>query len=318
MARYVAQSKYLEKLKTKEETCNQAFKSGKFLMFSEGRPLLNFAEKPQGQIVFTNFTNTEEWCGENFVTKSALIGIAEETEDAAMFACQFTSPNPDSLPAGTRFTDMRTAIMRLPANESTLVSRGYSLLNWLAVMKFCPRCTAPLKRNASGTMLSCDACPKGTHHYPVTHPVAITRVEDPTGEKVLLVRQPRHPPGMYSCIAGFLETAESLEEAVRREVAEEAGIVVGKVDYFDSQTWALPQNSLMLACTTRALPGSTELDIDTEELEAANWFTKDEVRAAYERIVSNPTLIRKNEEDELIIPPSGAIAHHLLKAWIGL
>lgn len=85
------------------------------------------------------------------------------------------------------------------------------MLKWLDTMRFCPTCASALSRNASGTTLICGSCPNGNRHYPITHPVAITRVEDPTGERVLLVRQPRHPSGMYSCIAGFIESGKIID-----------------------------------------------------------------------------------------------------------
>ncbi len=193
---------------------------------------------------------------------SVLLGIDQNTEDTALFACTVKDESVIGTAAGegARFVDMRKAIMTLPAKDAAFVSRvlfpvyrmtlapnqiatkkvscgiilnfrllvsasrkgsfriiykiilpqsvkqGYSLLNWIDTMKFCPTCASPMTQNVSGTMLSCSKpCQNGKHHYPVTHPVAITRVVDAANEKVLLVRQPRHPRGMYSCVAGFME-----------------------------------------------------------------------------------------------------------------
>ena len=121
------------------------------------------------------------------------------------------------------------------------------------------------------------------------------------GERCLLGRQPGWPKPMVSALAGFVEGGETLEEAVRREVREEAGIQVGAIRYVASQPWPFPA-SLMLGCEAEAV--SRRIQVDPSELESADWFTKDEVRAALEA----PT-------QRLGVPPPIAIAHHLIRAW---
>jgi NAD+ diphosphatase len=121
------------------------------------------------------------------------------------------------------------------------------------------------------------------------------------GERCLLGRQPAWPRPFFSALAGFVEAGETLEEAVRREVGEEAGIAVDEVRYVASQPWPFPA-SLMLGCTARAL--TREIQLDRHELEEADWFTREEVRAA----LAAPTA-------RLAVPPPMAIAHHLVRAW---
>jgi NAD+ diphosphatase len=129
--------------------------------------------------------------------------------------------------------------------------------------------------------------------------VVIMLVND--GERCLLGRQASWPRPFFSALAGFVEAGETLEEAVRREVDEEAGIQVDGVRYHASQPWPFPA-SLMLGCMAHAT--SREIHLDRYELEEADWFTRDEVKAALER----PT-------DRLALPPAMAIAHHLIRAW---
>ena len=122
------------------------------------------------------------------------------------------------------------------------------------------------------------------------------------GDRCLLGRQPRFPPGMYSCLAGFVEPGETIEDAVRREIAEEAGLVVGPVRYLGSQPWPFPA-SIMIGCT-----GEAETDairIDHDELEDARWFSREETRA----------MLEGRHPDGLICPQTMAIAHHLMRAW---
>jgi NAD+ diphosphatase len=123
--------------------------------------------------------------------------------------------------------------------------------------------------------------------------------------RVLLGRQPHYPPNRYSALAGFVEVGESIEDAVIREVKEEAGVEVGDVRYIASQPWPFP-SSLMLGCHAWAQSG--DLVIDTTELEDARWFTRDELARG----------IRGGEDATFQPPPHTAIARTLLEHWLGL
>jgi NAD+ diphosphatase len=123
------------------------------------------------------------------------------------------------------------------------------------------------------------------------------------GERCLLGRQSRFAPGMWSCLAGFVEPGETIEEAARRETLEEAGIVCGEVRYFASQPWPFP-SSLMIGCHAQAL--SRDITVDREELEDARWFSRAEAAA----------MLRKEHPDGLFTPPPVAIAHHIIRAWV--
>jgi NAD+ diphosphatase len=133
-------------------------------------------------------------------------------------------------------------------------------------------------------------------------PVAIMLVE--CEGKVLLGRQSRFPPNSFSALAGFVEPGETIEEAVVREVFEEAGVRVREVQYVASQPWPFP-SQLMIGCLGFA--DSLELAIDRTEIEDARWFTRDEVAEA---------LAKGRESSRLVPPPPQAIAHHLLQWWL--
>jgi NAD+ diphosphatase len=180
-----------------------------------------------------------------------------------------------------------------------------SLADWHARHRFCARCGAPTKLVKGGWQRHCDAC--GADHFPRTDPVTIMLVEhEANGEqRLLLGRQPRFPPKMYSALAGFVEPGETIEEAVAREIHEEAGVRVRDVRYIASQPWPFP-SQLMIGCTSMA--DDPELTIDTTELEDARWFTRaelEEARAAGEA-----------GTDLLYFPRPFAIAHHLIAWWL--
>ena len=120
------------------------------------------------------------------------------------------------------------------------------------------------------------------------------------GERCLLGRGHRRPGARFSCLAGFMEPGETLEEAVRREVLEESGIHIGRVRYLASQPWPFP-SSLMMGFLGEAL---------TEEIAEARWFERDEVRAMVERSRSDAPI-----PDLPTLPPPLAIGHQIARRW---
>ena len=178
------------------------------------------------------------------------------------------------------------------------LAEGKSMLAWHAAHRFCGRCGAETMSSVSGWKRECPGC--GQHHFPRTDPVVIMLATD--GERCLLGRQPRFPAGMYSCLAGFLEPGETIEDAVRRELGEEAGIRCGAVTYLGCQPWPFP-SSLMIGCVAEA--ATTELAIDREELEDARWFARGEVAA----------MLDGRHPEGLTCPMPMAIAHHIVLAW---
>ncbi|MBV9394212.1 MAG: NAD(+) diphosphatase, partial [Methylobacteriaceae bacterium] len=178
------------------------------------------------------------------------------------------------------------------------LGQAKSVMYWHAHHRFCANCGAPTRVTAAGWRRECDAC--STHHFPRTDPVAIMLATD--GDRCLLGRQARFPAGMYSCLAGFIESGETIEDGVRREIKEEAGITTGRITYLASQPWPFPC-SLMIGCLAEAT--SRDLKVDTTELEDARWFTREDARM----------MLGNAHPAKLFAPPKIAIAHHLLAAW---
>ncbi len=200
---------------------------------------------------------------------------------------------------GWRFEDARTAAPQLCGPEAGIVAQSRAQIDWHRRHQFCSVCgerTAPAR---GGLVRTCPACK--AEHFPRTDPVAIMVVAD--GDRCLLgqSRGRLSRTGIYSALAGFMNQGESIEEAVRREVKEEAGIEVGEVRYHSSQPWPFP-SSLMIGCHGRAL--STNIHIDDEEMTDVRWFSRNAVLAAL-----------RNENPALRVPAPIAIAHHLIKAW---
>ena len=193
------------------------------------------------------------------------------------------------------------AMSALDPEELATYGAARSLVDWHARHRFCARCGAPTRLAKGGWQRNCtnDAC-KG-EHFPRVDPVTIMLVEH--SGRLLLGRQPRFPPRRFSALAGFVEPGESIEEAVAREVLEEAGVRVTSVSYIASQPWPFP-SSLMMGC--HAVAADDALTIDTTELEEADWFTREEVAAA----------MAGDEGGRFLAPPPQAIAHHLLQWWL--
>jgi NAD+ diphosphatase len=188
---------------------------------------------------------------------------------------------------------------RMAPEDAALWGAARSLLEWHGKHVYCGRCGHATIVFRGGWGRRCGHC--GLEHFPRVDPVVIMLAE--FEGKVLLGRQPRYPPGRYSALAGFLEPGESIEEAVAREIFEEAGIRVSEVRYVASQPWPFP-GQLMIACVAQA--ESSEIVLDTNELEDAFWVDRAGVAAA---LAGDP-------DAPFGAPPAYAIANTLLRHWV--
>ena len=193
-------------------------------------------------------------------------------------------------------------------HEMGVVAQGAALLAWNGTHRFCSRCGTASEPAAAGYKRVCPNC--GAEHFPRTDPVVIMLAV--RGDACLLGRGKHFPEGMYSCLAGFVEPGETMEDAVRREVLEESGVKVGRVRYFGTQPWPFPY-SLMIGCFGEALTDT--IDYDAEELADCRWFARDEVRALIEDEASHRGVGSEGDEGRYFVPPKMAIAHQIMRAW---
>ena len=200
--------------------------------------------------------------------------------------------------ADESWVGLRGVMLSIPEAEASYLVHAIGLAEWHWATRFCPRCGGALEARQSGHVLVCTSC--GKEQFPRTDAAVIMLITDDQ-DRALLGRQPIWPAGRWSTLAGFVEPGESLEDAVRREVREESGITVGEVAYAASQPWPLPA-SLMLGFNGRAV--STDIHVDDNELEAARWWSREDVRAAV-------------DSGELLIPSGVSISRSLLINWYG-
>jgi len=196
------------------------------------------------------------------------------------------------------FGEARGVAPDLPADEAGILAQARSILAWHSEHRFCGRCGSPTLSVDGGTRRQCEGC--GARHYPQVSPSMIVLVE--RGDFCLLARRPRGLPNRYSCLAGYVEPGESIEEATVREVFEESGVRIRDVTYHSSQPWPFPA-TLMIGCFAEA--ESDEIAVDGVEIAEARWFSRDEVRRAL-----------AGEYEGLTVPDRVAIAHHLIRAWV--
>ncbi len=222
---------------------------------------------------------------------------------AARFGLPVAAETIETLKTDPRFvvTDLRSiAVQGLVApDQLPPLAETKALLHWHAKHRFCANCGHATDIVQSGWRRDCPQC--HYQHFPRTDPVVIMLAV--RGDLCLLGRQSRFGTGMWSCLAGFVEPGETIEDAARRETLEEAGIVCGRVRYFASQPWPFP-SSLMIGCHAEAI--SSEITVDYNELEDARWFTRDEAAA----------MLARRHESGLSTPPPVAIAHHIIRAWV--
>jgi NAD+ diphosphatase len=209
------------------------------------------------------------------------------------FAYEIDSVEPPSLAAGTRFEDLRLIASTLPPDEAGLLGYARALVSWQRRHRFCGICGAGTLPAKSGHVLVCTDPSCRHEQFPRIDPAIIVLVSD--GERALLGRQASWPVGRYSTIAGFVEPGESLEDAVAREVFEETGIEVGRIEYHSSQPWPFPA-SLMLGFTAHAL--TTQVNLRDQELEDARWFERADLAA-----------------NGALLPPRLSISYRLIEHW---
>ena len=202
------------------------------------------------------------------------------------------------LPADHAFVELRSLMLKLDAQEAELAAMARAILGWHRTHGFCAVCGLGSASIEAGWQRQCTAC--GARHFPRTDPVVIMLVT--RGNRALIGRSPGWPEGMHSCLAGFVEPGETIEAAVRREVAEETGIAVGHVRYLASQPWPFPA-SLMIGCAAEAV--SEDIALDPVELEAARWISREEM-----------VTVMAGAHPEVKAPRRGAIAHALLENWL--
>ncbi len=233
-------------------------------------------------------------------TGAVLLGLRD---DVAHFAVDVSLTEKPEAALGVEgsasFTEIRSLASTIPAEDVAIAAQARALLDWHAHHSFCSDCGEKTRPVQGGAVRLCIDCQ--TEHFPRVNPVVIMAVT--RGERCLLGRQKGWPTGMYSALAGFIEVGETIEDAVRREVREEAGIVVGEVSYLASQPWPFP-SSLMIGCL--GVAESEEISVDHVELQDARWFERDLLRLAIE----NP-----GSADGFFVPPAMSIAHHLLRHW---
>ena len=230
-------------------------------------------------------------------------------DGAAHFAVDVGADGGGPFDAAGKYIDARSIALQLggvgssgldEAGLCAVIGQAKAILGWHARRAFCSVCGAPARSQRAGYLRVCTDADCGAQHFPRTDPVVIMLATH--SDRCLVGRQPAFPPTMYSALAGFMEPGESIEEAVRRELKEEADLDAGTVTYVTSQPWPFP-SSLMIGCWAEAL--SDHVRPDGVELEDARWLTRQEAAAAL-----------AGKADGFFLPPPMAIAHQIVGAWL--
>ncbi len=196
-----------------------------------------------------------------------------------------------------RFIQLRESRGVLTPEDQRLLLYARALINWHEGQKFCSRCGSPTIPEEAGHVMACTNADCAVKHFPRSDPATIMLVQQ--GDRCLLGRQPSWPEGLFSTLAGFVEAGESVEEAVLREVKEEAGLEITNLRYFGSQPWPFPQ-SLMLGYFAEAV--TTEIACGSE-LAEVRWFDVAETKEVLRRHIAR-------------FPHIETISQKLMKQWL--
>jgi NAD+ diphosphatase len=233
---------------------------------------------------------------------SYFLGVDESA--VPVFAVAVSGPDSMTLPGGADafapLVELRSLVIQSDISpvEVTFAAQARALAAWHATQRCCGRCGAYTKVRDGGWRRQCWAC--GQQHFPRSDPAVIMLIT--WEDRALLGHEPRFMEKMYSVLAGFVEAGDDIETAVRREIKEETGVRVGRVDYVASQPWPFP-HSLMIGCWGEAL--TSELTLDPGEILDARWFTRDDIRH----------MLARTHPEGLFVPPPLSISHTLIRAF---
>jgi NAD+ diphosphatase len=228
-----------------------------------------YLEPARPALRWLDIAERERWLGD---LKSSFLGFAHEQPRFLLTVDDSARADELETQLGARRASLREVGLQLPADEAGLFAYGKGLAHWQRETRHCAYCGAPVVLVASGHRAQCTNGDCGRMHFPRTDAAIIVIVEHEGA--CLLGRQVGWPPGRYSTLAGFIEPGEALEDAVRREVAEESGVIVGEVNYHSSQPWPMPA-SLMVGFT--AVARNPAIHLRDRELEDARWFTPQQI-----------------------------------------
>ncbi|XP_014433495.1 NAD(P)H pyrophosphatase NUDT13, mitochondrial isoform X1 [Pelodiscus sinensis] len=314
---YVRKMRYLFDLKEDDDICRQAQNSGTFYLFHNLSPFLQKVGSkylaPQISAVEMKSTLGKLKHNEQMIENSVLIGCSDACMAYFALDLGFLEKSVIESELKGSFTELRKALFQLDGKDRPLLSSAQALLRWHDTHQFCSKTGQPTQKNVAGSKRVCRT--SGIIYYPQMSPVVITLVSN--GSQCLLARQAAFPKGMYSALAGFCDVVfpgETLEETVRREVAEEVGLEVESLWYSASQHWPFPNSSLMIACHAIVQPQQTKISMNKLELEAARWFSLEEIEEALKR--GPKPLKQENQSVSLCLPPKWAIAHQLIQEWV--
>ncbi|UUI74683.1 NAD(+) diphosphatase [Cellulomonas chengniuliangii] len=267
-----------------------------------GRPELMLLGPGEAAVLAPGGGYSEGWVFLGYDDVDGLPGLApheSRPEGAVAYLARLVSDRATAvLLGGDRWTPLRDVGVDLSARDAGLATTAVALEGWHALHRNCPRCGAPTRPESGGWTRRC--VEDGSEHYPRTDPAVIMAVVD-DADRLLLGHGALWPVNRFSTLAGFVEPGESIEHAVRREVREETGVVVGDVEYRGSQPWPFPA-SLMLGFRATAL--STDITVDGEEVTEARWFARLELRAAV-------------RSGSVQLPSRTSIARALIEEWYG-
>ncbi|XP_009368818.2 nudix hydrolase 19, chloroplastic-like [Pyrus x bretschneideri] len=354
-------SQALETLKTQllEGAQLPSSLSFKVLPFRMGSPLASSSRgagdsAPNchlGWISLSEFKGFLASCGVQLSGESLVYLGSRPEDDVVYWAVDVSAESNLVTELGSKqlcFVELRTLMMATDwadaraMGELAIAGHARALLDWHSITQFCGHCGEKTVRKEAGRRKQCSSelCRKRV--YPRVDPVVIMLVIDRENDRALLSRQSRYVPRMWSCLAGFIEPGESLEEAVRRETWEETRIEVGEVVYHSSQPWPVGPSSMpcQLMVGFLAYAKSLEISVDKEELEDAQWHSREDVKRAlafaeYKKaqntLASKVEQICKGVEKEqrlsadfnvesgelasMFIRGPFSIAHHLISSW---